>query len=852
MKKTSLVAILTICLILAFSFGIVAQEAPTFKDTEGHWSLDAVETVYSYGIIKGYEDNTFRPSNKVTRAEFAVMLDRLLALDKGSLKAAEAAKLPFVDVPANHYAYEAIANLYDAGIIKGITATTFDPKAYIMRQDAAVLIARADEVDEDLNLALDTKKNIAQFNDVGAISKYAVDGMTFAYQAGILNGYNGNIAPKAFLTRGETAQVFANTVDKMLNPPLPVAISQDDWAANKQFVDTETGLHMAYVEMGDRNGEPLVLIHGASDSSRSWSLIAPYFAQAGYHLYIPEMRGHGDTGTGGAARIEEGLMAYDVIGFLDAMGLDRVNLMGHSRGGKIVQLVALNYPERVSRLVMESPAGVGGNTEGGRDQFYYEAPFDKLPINGPYFDGEFQWDNYMDWWYYNDNPVDEKFLSMAKYEASWLPLEAWRAIGGSLAEPQEFNDDIPFMGVFGSEDYLIPGAANQEKNENLYGKALDVSLLYDGFGHNIHWEDPAKLSKDVLDFFDKYPAAEVVVDNSYEIGEYEAPPVAATGMDPAPYYNDKGRLIKQLSSIPQGDWVNFKHYVKLASGINMAYIEMGNPEGEDLVLLHGMTDSSRSWTSIVSYFADDYHLYIPDQRGHGNTDKPDMKKYDRSLFSYDISCFFDAMGLEKANVMGHSMGSMNAQAFAMDYPEKVDKLILESTAMIGTNSGNNAESYSSYDSENPANAGKAWKEEYIAETDTTIDSNTILTWGYIQWWYYNTIPVPEVFHQMVMTDCYNYPQENWTFLFPAQYQARILANHGIDTLVLYGTSDYLMGGDTQEVVKEQMNQAYTESLDSTAQYQYKAYEGYGHNIHWEIPETIYNDVNNFLQGTQPK
>ena len=198
-----------------------------------------------------------------------------------------------------------------------------------------------------------------------------------------------------------------------------------------------------YVEMGNREGEPLVLIHGSSDTSRSWSMLAPYFSD--YHIYIPEMRAHGATPTGGIQRIEQGLMAYDVVCFLDAMELDRVNIMGHSRGAAITQMVTLNYPERVSRAVFESARAVSTNTPADqRDETYYEDPFTSLPID----------DEYMDWWYYNDAPVDEDFLAMAKYEASWLPLEAWRAIGGSLREPQDL-EDIPAIVIYGEDDYLM-------------------------------------------------------------------------------------------------------------------------------------------------------------------------------------------------------------------------------------------------------------------------------------------------------------------------------------------------------------------------------------------------------------
>ncbi|HMM05412.1 MAG TPA: alpha/beta fold hydrolase [Clostridiales bacterium] len=831
MKKRTIVPILIICLLMVFSTGIAAADTdPIFTDIDNHWAKAAVTEAYSYGIIFGYEDKTFRPDNVVTRAEFAAMLDRLLKADIVNPSATNEVEIPFTDVPKTYWAYDVICDLYAQDIIHGVSATKFDPTSPILRQDMAILMQNADKVSDNLNLVADTSKNIAKFNDVGDISKYAVEGMTFAYQSGIFNGDNHNcIYPKTYAKRSETAQVFSNTIDLMKNPPLPVSLNQEEWADAKQYVDIATGAHMAYIEMGNRNGEPLVLIHGASDSSRSWSLIAPYFAKAGYHVYIPEMRGHGATATNGMARIETGMLGYEVICFLDAVGLDRVNIVGHSRGSRIAQAVVLNYPERVKRIVFESASVITENTPAEqRDNTYFEDPFDSLPVSGEYNDGTMVWDDYMDWWYYNDQPVDEDFLKMAKYEASWLPLEAWRAIGGSLAEPQDLNEDIPAIVIYGEDDYLMNASVRETFKRN-YGDSVKY-ICHEGMGHNLHWEDPSMISDEIIDFFNSTKAAEVIVDNSYPVAEKVSPPIAPTGVDPSEYYNADGKLVKQLDSIAQGDWVNFKHYVELESGIKMAYIEMGNPNGTPLMLLHGMTDSSRSWSSIVPYLVKEYHLYIPDQRGHGDTDKPDMKKYDRSLFAYDLSCFMDEMGLTKVSIMGHSMGSMNAQAFAMDYPDKVDKLILESTIMIGSNSATDAGSFSEYDMESPANAGKTWSE--------------IVTWDpFIQWWYYNTIPVPKVFHQMVMSDCYNYPPENWTFLFPASYQARILANHNIDTLVLHGSLDYLMGSATQDKVKSQMSQAYD---GKTATYEYKEYTGYGHNIHWEIPETIATDVKAFL------
>lgn len=812
-KHKKLIPLIAICLIFVFSLGVfAAEEDLPFTDIESHWSKDAVMQMYSYGIVNGYGDDTYRPNNTVTRAEFAAMLYRVLNTDITTLSVESSKELPFKDVPKNHWAYAIISKLYEDGIINGVSETSFDPSAPIKRQDMAKLIYEANEKSEALDLYIDGSKNIAKFDDVGKISKYAVDAFTLVYQAGVFNGDEKNcLNPKSYATRGETAQVFCNTFDSWTYDPLPTRIIQEDWVDSKEYVKLSNGLTMAYVEMGNRDGEPLVLIHGSSDTSRSWSMLAPYFSD--YHIYIPEMRAHGATPTGGIQRIEQGLLGYDVVCFLDAMKLDRVNIIGHSRGSAIAQLVTLNYPERVSRVVFESARAVSDNTPAAqRDKTYFETPFTSLPVSGKYVDDSgMEWENYMDWWYYNDAPVDEDFLSMAKYEASWLPLEAWRAIGAGLREPQDL-EDIPAMVIYGEEDYLMDKSV-RDKFVEVYGDNVEY-ICHKGMGHNLHWEDPDLIAEEVHDFFDRTEPAAVAAPKDYPVADKTEPPVAPTGAKP-----EEDKL---PTSIAQGDWTNFKKYVKLDSGITMAYIEMGNPDGEDLVLLHGMTDSSRSWSLLVPYLVDDYHLYIPDQRGHGDTDKPDMKKYDRSVFAWDIACFMDEVGLEKASVMGHSMGSFNAQAFAMDYPEKVDKLILESTRMIGTNSEDPNDSYNIYDPDSPTFEG--------------------VTWDYIEWWYYNTNPVPEVFHQMAMHECYSYPLETWQVQFPVDYQARLLKNAGIDVLVLYGGVDYLFNADSQTVVKEQMTEA-------GVNYQHITYQNRGHNLHWEESEQVAKDVKAFLNGT---
>ena len=73
----------------------------------------------------------------------------------------------------------------------------------------------------------------------------------------------------------------------------------------------------------------------------------------------------------------------------------------------------------------------------------------------------------------------------------------------------------------------------------------------------------------------------------------------------------------------------------------LAYVELGDPKGEPLLLLHGYTDTSRSWTQVAPYLLR-HRLLIPDQRGHGGSDSPACC-YSVSVFAEDARLFLDAL-----------------------------------------------------------------------------------------------------------------------------------------------------------------------------------------------------------------
>lgn len=132
--------------------------------------------------------------------------------------------------------------------------------------------------------------------------------------------------------------------------------------------------------------------------------------------------------------------------------------------------------------------------------------------------------------------------------------------------------------------------------------------------------------------------------------------------------------------VDQAAWAGMKKEVRLANGIKLAYVELGDPRGEPLLLLHGFTDSSRIWTALLPYLSA-HRVLIPDQRGHGASDAPACC-YSPHVLADDARLFLDAMGVERAVVVGHSLGSMVGQVLAAEHPARVGRLVLAASTAL--------------------------------------------------------------------------------------------------------------------------------------------------------------------------
>ncbi|SEJ34846.1 2-succinyl-6-hydroxy-2,4-cyclohexadiene-1-carboxylate synthase [Bhargavaea ginsengi] len=115
-------------------------------------------------------------------------------------------------------------------------------------------------------------------------------------------------------------------------------------------------------------------------------------------------------------------------------------------------------------------------------------------------------------------------------------------------------------------------------------------------------------------------------------------------------------------------------------GIQIGYREAGDPDGNPLVLLHGFTGSSASWTGFADEFGS-CRLIMPDLTGHGHSAAPDVPgRYAMEEQVADLDVLFTGLGLDRFSLLGYSMGGRIAIGYAAKHPEKISRLILESTS----------------------------------------------------------------------------------------------------------------------------------------------------------------------------
>jgi len=125
-----------------------------------------------------------------------------------------------------------------------------------------------------------------------------------------------------------------------------------------------------------------------------------------------------------------------------------------------------------------------------------------------------------------------------------------------------------------------------------------------------------------------------------------------------------------------------------ANGINISYALEG--KGPCLILIHGFSDNMTMWFKQVPRFARQYTVLAYDVRGHGQTETP-QGEFSMALLAEDLNGLMAVLGIEKACIVGYSMGGRIALQFAMAHPEKVTGIVFANSGIMGADAQPSAE-----------------------------------------------------------------------------------------------------------------------------------------------------------------
>lgn len=273
-------------------------------------------------------------------------------------------------------------------------------------------------------------------------------------------------------------------------------------------------LRLNYVDWGNPDAPPLLLVHGGRDHARSWDWVAEELRHD-WHIIAPDLRGHGDSAWSPDGNYEMSAFVYDIAQLIHQLGLAPVTIIAHSMGGNIATRYAGLYPENVRKLVNIEGLGLSPAMQAERDALgiqkrfrqwiedkrnaagrtpkrypNIEAAYERMKTENAYLtdeqarhltvhgisrneDGTWSWkfDNYLNIWGMFDMPREDL-------------LQLWHAIS------------CPMLLLYGEKSW----ASNPEKDGRIEHFPTAKVIEYENAGHWLHHDQFDRFMADVKAF----------------------------------------------------------------------------------------------------------------------------------------------------------------------------------------------------------------------------------------------------------------------------------------------------------------------------------------------------------------
>jgi pimeloyl-ACP methyl ester carboxylesterase len=563
----------------------------------------------------------------------------------------------------------------------------------------------------------------------------------------------------------EKAEAFADRPVDVPNGNTAVTQARGEQG---ETITSKDGTQIAYRRSGE--GPPLILVHGAAADHGRWSPILPALEER-FTVYAIDRRGRGGSGDADGYTMER--EAEDIASVVDSIG-DSVNLLGHSYGA-LLALEAALLTRNVCKLVLYDP----GIEVAGQEIYPHEV-------------------------------IDRLEALLDKDDRAGIVVTTMREVAGLSSEVVEYMRSQPVWQARVAAAHTIPRELRAVKayrfDPGRFGDLRVPTLLLSG------GDSPSALRMATEVAGEALPDSRIVVmpgqghsamDTGTDLFTAEVLRFIAAGPQQAP---------------PQPRFAT----TRLTTGVRLHYAEQGDPNGEAIIFLHGYSDSWFSFSGVLPLLSPEYHAFAFDQRGHGDSDKPECC-YTLDDYAADVDAFMDAVGIEEATLVGHSGGTIIAPRVALNYPRRVSRLVLIGAATIAATVGANNEAMLGL-----AEEVRALEDPVPAEFAREFQESTIYR------------PIPEEFLSTAVSESLKLPTHVWH-----NYMERIIlaGGHAVQlreinapTLLLWGKQDAFFPREEQEQLASTIPDARLEVYHET-----------GHAVHWERPEQVVQDLEAFMK-----
>lgn len=256
---------------------------------------------------------------------------------------------------------------------------------------------------------------------------------------------------------------------------------------------------------------------------------------------------------------------------------------------------------------------------------------------------------------------------------------------------------------------------------------------------------------------------------------------------------------------------------RLATGPSLHYAEQGGPVGEPVLLIHGWPDSWYSYSRVLPLLPRELHVFVPDQRGFGDSERP-ARGYTIDDLAADAAAFLDAVGVRRATLVGHSMGSFVARRLTVAHPDRVTGLVLIGSAPSALNDATREALRGLPPGEGPVSP----------EFARAFQAGTVHR------------PVPADFFETMLAESLKAPARVWRDVMERLQAFSDSGQRGriaVPTLLLWGDRDALFSRQDQDGL-----------LATIPGARLTVYPDTGHCPNWEIPEQVAVDLAGFVSA----